>query len=103
MVVRGALPRKIAYGAFEEVAEKTGKDAVEAIRRGYEQHHAVLEVKAKRIGGATYQVPIEVKPERRQALALAGSLSIPVREARKTQVRDLQTRLWMQLTTQAHL
>ena len=64
------VAQKIVYGAFEEVAEKTGKDAVEVFEEAMNNIMPVLEVKAKRIGGATYQVPIEVKPERRQALAL---------------------------------
>ena len=64
------VAQKIVYGAFEEVAEKTGKDAVEVFEEAMNNIMPVLEVKAKRIGGATYQVPIEVKPERRQTLAL---------------------------------
>ncbi len=64
------IAQKIVYGAFERVAEKTGKDAVEVFEEAMNNIMPVLEVKAKRIGGATYQVPIEVKPERRQALAL---------------------------------
>ena len=61
---------KIVYGAFNNVEEKTGKPAVEVFEEAMNNVMPVLEVKAKRIGGATYQVPIEVKPERRQALAL---------------------------------
>ena len=64
------VAQKIVYGAFERVAEKTGKDAVEVFEEAMNNIMPVLEVKAKRIGGATYQVPIEVKPDRRQALAL---------------------------------
>ena len=64
------VAQKIVYGAFERIAEKTGKDAVEVFEEAMNNIMPVLEVKAKRIGGATYQVPIEVKPERRQALAL---------------------------------
>ena len=62
--------QKIVYGAFEKVAEKTGKDAVEVFEEAMNNIMPVLEVKARRIGGATYQVPIEVRPERRQTLAL---------------------------------
>lgn len=62
--------QKIVYGAFERVAEKTGKDPVEVFEEAMNNIMPVLEVKARRIGGATYQVPIEVRPERRQALAL---------------------------------
>ena len=56
----------------------------------------LLEVKARRIGGATYQVPIEVRADRRQALALRGSPHILVKEARRLWRRDLQTSFWMQ-------
>lgn len=62
--------QKIVYGAFDRVAAKTGKDAVEVSEEAMNNIMPVLEVKARRIGGATYQVPIEVRPERRQALAL---------------------------------
>ena len=64
------VAQKIVYGAFEEVAEKTGKDAVEVFEEAMNNIMPSLEVKARRIGGATYQVPIEVRPDRRQALAL---------------------------------
>jgi small subunit ribosomal protein S7 len=64
------VAQKIVYGAFERVAEKTGKDAVEVFEEALNNIMPVLEVKARRIGGATYQVPIEVRPDRRQALAL---------------------------------
>ena len=62
--------QKIVYGAFATVAEKTGKDAIEVFEEAMNNVMPVLEVKARRIGGATYQVPVEVRPERRQALAL---------------------------------
>lgn len=62
--------QKIVYGAFDRIAEKTGKDAVEVFEEAMNNIMPVLEVKARRIGGATYQVPIEVRPDRRQALAL---------------------------------
>ncbi len=62
--------QKIVYGAFDTVAEKSGKDAIEVFEAAMGNLMPVLEVKARRIGGATYQVPVEVRPERRQALAL---------------------------------
>jgi len=64
------VAQKIVYGAFARVEEKSGKPAVEAFEEAMNNIMPVLEVKARRIGGATYQVPIEVRPERRQALAL---------------------------------
>lgn len=64
------VAQKIIYGAFEIISEKTGKDAMEIFQTAMNNVMPVLEVKARRIGGATYQVPIEVRPERRQALAM---------------------------------
>ena len=64
------VAQKIVYGAFAQVEEKTGKPAVEAFEEAMNNVMPVLEVKARRIGGATYQVPIEVRPDRRQALGL---------------------------------
>ena len=64
------VAQKIVYGAFDRVAEKTGRHALEVFEEAMNNVMPVLEVKARRIGGATYQVPIEVRPERRQALGL---------------------------------
>ena len=58
------------YGAFDQIAEKTGKDALEVFEAAMNNIMPVLEVKARRVGGATYQVPMEVRPERRQTLGL---------------------------------
>ena len=79
------VAQKIVYGAFERVAEKTGKDAVEVFEEAMNNIMPVLEVKARRIGGATYQVPIEVKPERRQALALRWLTMFSRKRGEKTQ------------------
>ncbi|MBQ5421143.1 MAG: 30S ribosomal protein S7, partial [Clostridium sp.] len=57
------VAQKIVYGAFDRIQDKTGKDPVEVFETAMNNIMPVLEVKAKRIGGATYQVPIEVKPE----------------------------------------
>ena len=62
--------QKIVYGAFDIVREKTGKDPLEAFEQALENIMPVLEVKARRVGGATYQVPTEVRPERRMTLGL---------------------------------
>ena len=60
----------IVYDAFAMVAEKTGEDALEVFNKAMDNIMPVLEVKARRVGGANYQVPVEVRPERRQALGL---------------------------------
>lgn len=62
--------QKIVYGAFNKVEEKSGKPALEVFEEAMNNVMPVLEVKARRIGGVTYQVPIEVRAERRQALGL---------------------------------
>ena len=60
----------IVYDAFAIVAEKTGEDALEVFNKAMDNIMPVLEVKARRVGGANYQVPIEVRPDRRQTLGL---------------------------------
>ncbi|MBE6765187.1 MAG: 30S ribosomal protein S7 [Ruminococcaceae bacterium] len=64
------VAQQIVYGAFEIVGEKTGKPALEVFEAAMENIMPVLEVKARRVGGATYQVPIEVRPDRKQTLGL---------------------------------
>ena len=64
------VAQKIVYGAFDIVREKTGKEPLEAFEQAMENIMPVLEIKARRVGGATYQVPMEVRPERRQTLGL---------------------------------
>ena len=64
------VAQKIVYGAFDRVANETGKDAMEVFTDAMNNIMPEVEVKARRIGGATYQVPIEVRADRRQALAL---------------------------------
>ena len=62
--------QKICYEAFDIIKEKTGKDPLEVFQQALNNIMPVLEVKARRVGGATYQVPMEVRPERRQTLGL---------------------------------
>ena len=83
------VAQKIVYGAFEEVASKTGRPAVEVFETAMNNIMPVLEVKAKRIGGATYQVPIEVKADRRQALALRWLTTFSRKRGEKTQKERL--------------
>ena len=64
------VAQKVVYGAFDIVQEKTGKDALEVFHAAMENIMPSLEVKARRVGGATYQVPMEVRPARRQTLGL---------------------------------
>lgn len=64
------VAQKIVYDAFEIIQEKTGKDPLEVFEASLENIMPLLEVKARRVGGATYQVPIEVRPARRQTMGL---------------------------------
>ena len=64
------VAQKIVYDAFDIIKEKTGNDPLETFEAAMENVMPVLEVKARRVGGATYQVPLEVRPERRQTLGL---------------------------------
>ena len=83
------VAQKIVYGAFNRVEEKSGKPALEVFEEAMNNIMPVLEVKAKRIGGATYQVPIEVKPERRQALGLRWITLYSRKRGEKTQEERL--------------
>jgi len=65
-----SVAESIVYGALESVSEKSKVDPVEALEKALENVRPVVEVKSRRVGGATYQVPVEVRPERRNALAM---------------------------------
>ncbi len=78
------VAQKIVYGAFEQVESKTGKPALEVFEQAMNNIMPMLEVKAKRVGGATYQVPIEVKADRRQALALRWMTMFSRKRGEKT-------------------
>ena len=64
------VAQKIVYDAFDIIKEKSGRDALEVFTEALNNVMPVLEVKARRVGGATYQVPLEIRPERRQTLGL---------------------------------
>ena len=64
------VAQRVCYDAFEMIKEKTGTEALEVFQAGMNNILPQLEVKARRVGGATYQVPMEIRPERRQTLAL---------------------------------
>ncbi len=81
------VAQSIVYGAFETIAEKTGKDAVEVFTTAMENIMPVLEVKARRVGGATYQVPVEVRAERRQTLGLRW-LTLYARQRNERTMRE---------------
>jgi small subunit ribosomal protein S7 len=78
------VAQKICYGAFDIIKEKTGKDPIEAFEQALNNIMPVLEVKARRVGGATYQVPIEVRPDRRQTLSLRWLITYARKRGEKT-------------------
>ncbi len=78
------VAQKIVYDAFKAVEEKSGKPALEAFTEALENIMPTLEVKARRLGGATYQVPLEVRPERRQTLGLRWLVGYARKRGEKT-------------------
>jgi len=88
-----ALAQRIVYGAFDQVAEKSGQEAIDVFNKALENVMPLLEVKARRVGGSNYQVPIEVCPERRQTLALRWI----VNAARARSERTMKDRLAAEL------
>ena len=87
------VAQKIVYGAFDLVAEKTGKEALEVFDEAMNNIMPSLEVKARRIGGSTNQVPIEVRPDRRQALALRWLVLFSRKRGEKTMKERLANEL----------
>lgn len=83
------VAQKIVYDAFDIVKEKTGKDPLEVYEQAMENIMPLLEVKARRVGGSNYQVPMEVRPERRQTLGLRWLTSY----ARNRSERTMKERL----------
>ena len=83
------VAQKIVYGAFAEVEEKSGKPALEVFQAAMNNIMPTLECKARRVGGATYQVPLEVKPERRQTLGLRWLTMFARKRGEKTMVERL--------------
>ena len=89
---RGTAQR-ICYNAFETISAKTGKDAMEVFNAAMGNVAPQLEVKARRVGGATYQVPIEIRPERRQTLALRWIVDFSRKRGEKTMADRLAAEL----------
>lgn len=78
------IAESIFYGALELITERTGKDGLETFETAIKSVMPVIEVKPRRVGGATYQVPIEVRPERRTALALRWVVGSARKRGEKT-------------------
>lgn len=80
---------RIVYDAFDIVSQTTGEESIEVFQKALENIMPTLEVKARRIGGANYQVPLEVRPERRQTLALRWLVNFSRQRGEKTMVERL--------------
>ena len=78
------VAQRVVYGAFEIVEEKTGKNGLDAFQQAMENIMPSLEIKSRRVGGATYQVPLEVRPERRQTLGLRWLTAYSRKRSEKT-------------------
>ena len=83
------VAQKVVYGAFDLIKEKTEKEPLEVFTQAMENIMPSLEVKARRVGGATYQVPIEIRPERRQTLALRWLVEFSRKRGEKTMAERL--------------
>ena len=80
------IAQNIVYGAFDIIEKKLGKDPMEVFTTALENVKPVLEVKARRVGGSTYQVPLEIRPERRQTLAIRWMVAFAKARGEKTMV-----------------
>ena len=78
------VAEKIVYGAFEKVGEKTGREPLEVFEEALNNIMPVLEVKARRVGGATYQVPMDIRPDRRRTLGLRWLTTYSRKRGEKT-------------------
>ncbi len=87
-----SLAERIVYGALEQARDKTGTDPVVTLKRALDNVKPALEVRSRRVGGATYQVPVEVRPERSTTLALRWLVSFSKARREKTMVERLGQR-----------
>jgi len=87
------LSEKILYGAFDIIQQKTKSDPLELFKKAVDNVAPIVEVKSKRVGGATYQVPVEVRSNRRQALAYRWIISFSKKRSQKTMSEKLAAEL----------
>lgn len=84
-----SVAQQIVYGAFDQIAEKTGKQPLDVFEAALKNAMPLLEVRPRRVGGATYQVPMEVRPERRTSLALRWLVSYARARGERTMMQKL--------------
>ncbi len=87
------VAQKVCYSAFDIIREKTGQDPLSVFEQAVNNIMPVLEVKARRVGGATYQVPIEIRPERRQTLGLRWLVTFSKKRGERTMHERLAAEL----------
>ncbi|MEA3464951.1 MAG: 30S ribosomal protein S7 [Thermodesulfobacteriota bacterium] len=88
-----SVAEAIVYGAFDLIAERSGDDPVDVFKKAFENIRPLLEVKSRRVGGSTYQVPIEVRPDRRNALVIRWVLVASRSRGEKTMCERLAAEL----------
>ena len=88
-----SIAERIVYGALEQARDKTGTDPVVTLKRAMDNVRPALEVKSRRVGGSTYQVPVEVKPHRANTLALRWLVSYAKGRREKTMTERLQNEI----------
>src|SRR5579872_7568185 len=100
VMLRGkkSTAERLTYGAFEIIAEKTGRDPYEVFQQALSNAMPLVEVRPRRVGGATYQVPMEVRPDRRQAMGMRWLIGF----ARKRPGKTMEDRLAAELLDAAN-
>nr|WP_320048460.1 30S ribosomal protein S7 [uncultured Desulfuromonas sp.] len=88
-----SVAEKIVYGAFDLIAERSGEEPLDVFKKAFENVRPLLEVKSRRVGGSTYQVPVEVRPDRRNALVIRWVLSASRGRGEKTMRERLAAEL----------
>ena len=88
-----SVAERIVYGAFEAISKKGGKDPLEVFNQAMQNTRPMVEVKSRRVGGATYQVPVEVKPRRATTLAIRWTVDFARKRREKTMAQCLANEL----------
>jgi len=88
-----SVAEKIVYGAFDLIAERSGEEPLDVFKKAFENVRPLLEVKSRRVGGSTYQVPVEVRPDRRNALVIRWVLAASRGRGEKTMCERLAAEL----------
>ncbi|MBI5099862.1 MAG: 30S ribosomal protein S7 [Nitrospirae bacterium] len=88
-----SVAAKICYGAFDVIKQKTGNDPLKVFKSALENVKPVIEVKSRRVGGATYQVPVEIRPQRKMALAFRWLIGYSQSRSERTMSEKLAAEL----------